>query len=75
MIRAENITFRAGAFKLQRACLDVRRGEYFVLLGPPGSGKTLFLEALCGLRRLDTGRFFIDGREVTALEPRDRFVG
>ncbi len=75
MIRAENITFRAGGFSFRAASLDIRPGEYFVLLGPPGSGKTLFLEALCGLRRLDTGSIFINGREVTALEPRERSIG
>lgn len=75
MIRAEDITFRVGTFTLDRASLEVRRGEYFVLLGPPGSGKTLFLEALCGLRRVESGRILIDGRDVTRLEPRRRGLG
>ncbi|MBN1342276.1 MAG: ABC transporter ATP-binding protein [Phycisphaerae bacterium] len=75
MIRAEDISFRVGEFSLEAACLHAELGEYFVLLGPPGSGKTLFLEALCGLRRLASGRVFIDGQDVTRLEPRRRGIG
>lgn len=75
MIRAENVTFRVGEFQLNEVSLRVQRGEYFVLLGPPGSGKTLFLEIICGLRRLQAGRIFINGQDVTSLEPRGRMIG
>lgn len=60
---------------MQELSLQVEDGEYFVLLGPPGSGKTLLLDALCGLRRLDSGRFFINRVDVTELEPRRRMIG
>jgi ABC-type sugar transport system ATPase subunit len=75
MIRAESVIFRVGGFQLDRVSLEVNKGEYFVLLGPPGSGKTLFLEVLCGLRRLHEGRIFINQRDVTSLEPRERTIG
>ena len=75
MIRTERISFRIGAFCLRSATLQVARGEYFVLLGPPGSGKTVFLEALCGLKRVESGRIYLDGRDVTHLESRQRRVG
>jgi ABC-type sugar transport system ATPase subunit len=75
MIRAESICLRIGDFFLNRASLEVRPGEYFVLLGPPGSGKTLFLEALCGLRKFESGRLFIHEKNVTDLEPRGRMIG
>jgi ABC-type sugar transport system ATPase subunit len=55
--------------------LDIAKGEYFVLLGPPGSGKTIFLECLCGLKKIESGRIYIDEREVTRLEPRTRGIG
>jgi len=74
MIRADRISFRVGDFKLRNLSLEVRAGTYFVLLGPPGSGKTLILECLCGLRPIASGRIFIDDREVSALEPRARGV-
>jgi len=75
MIRAENVTFRIGEFLLNEASVEVKKGEYFVLMGPPGSGKTLFLEVLCGLKRLQSGRLFIDGNSIHNREPRRRMIG
>lgn len=75
MIRVEQLSFSIGDFQLRELDLDVERGKYFVLLGPPGSGKTILLECLCGLRRIRSGRITIDGRDVTHLEPRSRGIG
>ena len=75
MIRAEDISFHIGTFKLEGLSLDIAGGEYFVLLGPPGSGKTIFLECLCGLKKVESGRLYIGGRDVTTLEPRTRGIG
>lgn len=75
MIRAEEITFRVGTFHLQRLSLEIAEAEYLILLGPPGSGKTIFLECICGLKRLESGRIYIDGRDVTNFEPRLRGIG
>jgi ABC-type sugar transport system ATPase subunit len=75
MIRIENLCLTAGEFRLDRVSLEVPDDQYFVLLGPPGSGKTLLLEALAGLRRIDSGRIHLDNREVTRLEPRQRRLG
>ncbi|MHC4147597.1 MAG: ATP-binding cassette domain-containing protein, partial [Planctomycetota bacterium] len=52
MIRTEEISFSVGTFQLQRLSIEIAKGEYLILLGPPGSGKTVFLECLCGLKRL-----------------------
>jgi molybdate transport system ATP-binding protein/molybdate/tungstate transport system ATP-binding protein len=75
MIRTDDITFRIGTFELQRLSLDIAGGEYFILLGPPGSGKTIFLECLCGLKKIDSGRIYIDQQNVTDAEPRARGIG
>jgi ABC-type sugar transport system ATPase subunit len=75
MIRTEQISFKIGTFHLKELSLEVAKGQYFVLLGPPGSGKTIFLECLCGLKRVASGRVYIDGRDVTRLEPRVRRIG
>ena len=75
MIRAENISFGIGTFQLQGLSIEIARGEYFVLLGPPGSGKTIFLECLCGLKKIQSGHLHIGDREVTNLEPRTRGIG
>jgi molybdate/tungstate transport system ATP-binding protein len=75
MIRIERISFHIGAFRLQNTSLEIATGEYFVLLGPPGSGKSIFLECLCGLKKIDSGKIYIDERDVTFLEPRARNIG
>lgn len=75
MIRAHDLHFRVGDFHLRVPSFEVPAGTYFALLGPPGSGKTMLLECLCGLRGLARGRVVIDGRDVTRLEPRARGIG
>lgn len=55
--------------------LEVQDGEYFVVLGPTGSGKTLLLEILAGFHRVDGGRVLLDDEEITHLIPRDRGMG
>ncbi len=75
MIRIDQLDFAVGSFALKDVSLHVRPGEYFVLLGPTGSGKTLLVEALCGLSRIDSGRISLGGIDVTYLEPRLRNIG
>ena len=75
MIRVENLEYEVGAFRMAGLDLSIAPGEYFVLLGPPGSGKTVLVECLAGLRRAKSGRIVIGDRDVTGLEPRSRGVG
>jgi len=75
MIRTERISFHIGTFRLQDVSLEITAGQYFVLLGPPGSGKSIFLECLCGLKKVDSGKIYIEGHDVTSLEPRARNLG
>lgn len=75
MIRVTDLQLAIGSFRLGPIALEVADGDYFVLLGPTGMGKTLFIESLCGLIRPDGGRIEIDGRDVTSLPPRSRSIG
>ena len=75
MIRIERLNYAVGNFALRDISLQVGPGEYFVLLGPTGSGKTLLVECLCGLNRIDSGRIHIGQADVTDLEPRNRRLG
>jgi molybdate/tungstate transport system ATP-binding protein len=75
MIRIDGLRFSIGNFSLQDVTLDVRHGEYFVLLGKPGTGKTMFLECVAGLKRVEAGTIEIDSRRVEKKEPRDRGIG
>jgi len=75
MIRVRGLNLRIGAFALRDLSLEVPAGDYFILLGPTGSGKTLFIECLCGLIRPDSGTIEVDGTDVTRLAPRLRGIG
>jgi multiple sugar transport system ATP-binding protein len=54
--------------------LDVKDGEFMVLVGPSGSGKTTALRMLAGLEPLDGGRIEIGGRDVSDVQPKDRDI-
>jgi multiple sugar transport system ATP-binding protein len=54
--------------------LDIKDGEFMVLVGPSGSGKTTALRMLAGLEPLDGGRIEIAGRDISDVEPKDRDI-
>ncbi len=54
--------------------LALQDGEFCVLTGPHGAGKTALLRAIAGLERIDAGTIEIDGRLVDGAAPRDRNV-
>jgi multiple sugar transport system ATP-binding protein len=57
-----------------RMSIEVERGEFLVLLGPSGCGKSTLLNAIAGLLDVDEGQIWIDGRNVTWEEPKDRGI-
>ncbi|MBF0197977.1 MAG: ABC transporter ATP-binding protein [Planctomycetes bacterium] len=75
MIEVRDLIFDVGNFRLGPLNVSIKEGEYFVLLGRPGSGKTLLLECLAGLRRASSGALLINGQDVTQVEPRKRGLG
>src|SRR5919201_5691867 len=75
MIAVENLTVRAGAFALEGVSFALDTGQYGVLMGRTGCGKTTLLEAVCGLKPVRGGRVRLLGRDVTDLPPADRGVG
>lgn len=75
MIALRAVEVQAGGFLVGPVDLEVGAGEYGVLLGPSGAGKTLVLEAVAGVRRIRAGRVLAGGRDITALAPEGRGVG
>ncbi|OPL19527.1 MAG: sugar ABC transporter ATP-binding protein [Candidatus Aegiribacteria sp. MLS_C] len=59
---------------LARFDLEVRDGEFLVLVGPSGCGKSTSLRVLAGLEEPTTGRVFIGDRDVTEVKPQDRDI-
>jgi multiple sugar transport system ATP-binding protein len=54
--------------------LEVREGEFLVLVGPSGCGKSTTLRMVAGLETPTSGRIYIGGRDVTDLPPRERDI-
>jgi multiple sugar transport system ATP-binding protein len=54
--------------------LEIRDGEFLVLVGPSGCGKSTSLRMLAGLEEVDLGSIYIDDREVTHLPPKARDI-
>lgn len=75
MVRIDHVDVTVGEFRLRDVNLDIREGEYFVVLGPTGAGKTVLLECIAGLVRPARGRVWLGGRDVTTLPPEQRQVG
>ena len=75
-IRIEQLTkLYQGTPVVNDVTLEIRTGEFFVLLGPSGSGKSTLLRALAGLTHVDHGRISLHERDVTELPARVRGVG
>ena len=75
MIRVQNLSVRAGTFRLENISFEVPAGAYAILMGRTGSGKTTILESLCGLKSVTNGRIELTGRNVTDLKPAERGIG
>jgi multiple sugar transport system ATP-binding protein len=54
--------------------LDIRDGEFMVLVGPSGSGKSTALRMLAGLEDVSSGEIQIGGKDVSARAPKDRDI-
>jgi multiple sugar transport system ATP-binding protein len=54
--------------------LDIKNGEFMVLVGPSGCGKSTTLRMIAGLERVTSGTISIGGRVVNHLEPKDRGI-
>lgn len=75
MLELRELRLQAGAFRLGPIHLEVQPGGCLVILGPTGSGKTMLLEAIAGLRPLESGQITLGGRDLDPLPPEARGIG
>ncbi len=75
MIELRDVSLKRGEFALSGVNLCVGEGEYGVLTGKTGSGKSSLLEVVAGLVDLEGGAVLLGGRDVTVESPGVRGVG
>ena len=74
-VQVESLSKKWENFSICNVNLKIGDGEYFVILGPTGAGKTLLLELIAGFHKPDSGRIIIDDTDVTVLPPEKRGIG
>ena len=75
MIELQKVSWEVDDFVLSEVDCSIGEGDYAVLMGPTGCGKTTVLEIICGLRRPTAGRVLVAGQDVTTRLPGDRNIG
>lgn len=59
---------------LKDISVECESGEFLVILGPPGAGKTSFLKIIAGLEEVTEGKIYFGNEDYTNVEPKDRDV-
>ena len=75
MISIRDLSVRAGSFALDGISFEIPTGEYGILMGKTGCGKTTVLEAICGLKPVVSGSIRLMSKEVVGLRPGERGLG
>lgn len=74
-LNLQALQFSIGDFRLTDIDLSVRKGEYHVILGPTGSGKSTLMKCILGLYRPSYGSIILDDNDLLLLPPEKRGLG
>ena len=74
MLDIQQLSIQAGSFQLDSVTFSVEMGSCTALMGSSGSGKTTIMEAICGLRHINSGSINLAGTDITQLRPGERGV-
>jgi ABC-type sugar transport system ATPase subunit len=75
LIEIKNLNVKVKDFELHDINLFLNSGDYFVVLGKSGAGKTVLLETIAGRYSPTSGEICLDGDNLVNLEPEDRKIG
>ncbi|MBE3640023.1 ABC transporter ATP-binding protein [Mangrovicoccus algicola] len=67
-------SYAGGPQVLHGVSMDIRPGEFAVIVGPSGCGKSTLLRLMAGLERAESGQIAIGGRQVNDIPPQDRDI-
>ncbi len=74
-IEINNLSYQIGDFSLENLSLNIQKGEYFVLTGRNGSGKSTIFKLIAGLSQPVSGVIKINGIDMTNVPPWKRSIG
>ena len=74
MIKVEKLCIQQGGFEIRDLSFEIPQGCYAVIMGRSGCGKTTVLEAICGLRKIQSGKITVGDKDVTTLRPGERNI-
>lgn len=74
MISIRNLFVELNGFILKVNKLELMKGEYLVVMGASGAGKSVFIETLAGFIKPKKGSIMVDGTDVTSLVPEKRGI-
>jgi molybdate transport system ATP-binding protein len=74
MLEISDLVVRAGKFNLIITRLMVNDGDWLIITGRSGSGKTLLLETIAGFYSPDSGSLILNGEDITRLPPEKREI-
>lgn len=75
MLEISGLSLSLGDFRFTDLNVSVAAGEYCIILGPTGAGKTILLETIAGIHQPDAGRIVLDGTDITDAPPETRGIG
>ncbi|AEF96006.1 ATP-binding cassette domain-containing protein [Methanotorris igneus] len=74
MLRIENLSKIWKEFQLKNINLEINK-EYCIILGPSGAGKSVLLKCIAGILKVDSGKIYFNGEDITNLPPEKRNFG
>ncbi|MFO8087615.1 MAG: ATP-binding cassette domain-containing protein [Bacteroidales bacterium] len=72
MLKLDKISVQVDNFQLKEITLEINRGDYVVLAGPSGAGKTMLLETIAGFRHPFQGSMYFQNRSIIKIRPEQR---
>lgn len=73
-LEINDLNVKLGEFHLKDLDLKLDKNEYLVIIGPTGSGKSVLLETIAGFFTPDSGKIFLEGKDITEMNPEKRGI-